>query len=360
MTPKNIQELALNYPFNDDMPATGVAMRVAPGIKWLRMPLPFALNHINLWLLEDTFQDRDGNPVQGWAIVDSGVATDEIRAAWALVLANELEGKPITRVIVTHMHPDHVGNADWLCRKLGVPLFMSLTDYAMSRSMLAKPTGSGGVQAAAHFEINGMARGDDLAKITERGNYYASMVDGLPDHMHRLLDGQYLQMGQNRWRLDVGYGHAPEHMSLYCAELNVVISGDMLLPRISTNISVWDMEPEANPLPLFLSGLDMYEALPANVLVLPSHGKPFTGAHERVQQLRDHHRDRLAELLTACRAAPCTGADACKVLFKRDLDLHQMSFALGEALAHLHALWFAGQVQRSRNAAGVWVFTAHE
>jgi glyoxylase-like metal-dependent hydrolase (beta-lactamase superfamily II) len=353
MTTKNIQELALNYPFYDEMPATGTAMLVAPGIKWLRMPLPFALNHINLWLLEDHFQGVDG-----WAVVDCGVATPEIRAAWELILANELEGKPVTRLIVTHMHPDHVGNADWLCKKLNVQLFMSLTDYAMSRSMLAKPTGSGGVQAAAHFEVHGMASGKDLAKIAERGNYYGSMVDGLPDSMHRLLGGRSLQIGANNWHLDAGYGHAPEHISLYCAALSVVISGDMLLPRISTNISVWDMEPEANPLPLFLDSLAVYEALPADVLVLPSHGKPFTGAHERVQQLRDHHRDRLAELLDACKAAPCTAADACKVLFKRELDLHQMSFAMGEALAHLHALWFAGSVQRRRSAAGAWEFVA--
>ena len=353
MSNKTQQELALNYPFNDDMPATGAVMTVAPGIKWVRMPLPFALNHINLWLLEDQFQGKDG-----WAIVDTGVATPEIRAAWELVLANALEGKPITRMIVTHMHPDHVGNANWLQQKLGVPLFMSLTDYAMSRSMLAKPTGSGGVQAAAHFEVHGMASGKDLAKIAERGNYYGSMVDGLPDSMHRLLDGHFLQIGAHRWRLDVGYGHAPEHMSLYCEALNVAISGDMLLPRISTNISVWDMEPEANPLPLFLSSLAVYEALPASVLVLPSHGKPFTGAHERVAQLREHHRDRLAELLDACRTVPCTAADACKVLFKRELDLHQMSFAMGEALAHLNALWHDGQVLRSRNAAGAWAFAA--
>ena len=348
----NSLELALNYPFADTMPATGATMQVAPGIKWLRMPLPFALNHINLWLLEDDYQGT-----AGWAIVDCGVCTPEIRAAWETVLANELAGKPITRVIVTHMHPDHVGNADWLCKKLAVPLFMSLTDYAMARSMLTKPSGTGGVQAAAHFEVHGLTSGEDLNKITQRGNYYGTMVDGLPEHMHRLLGGHRLRIGAHTWRLDAGYGHAPEHISLYCAALNVVISGDMLLPRISTNISVWDMEPESNPLPLFLDSLAVYEALPANVLVLPSHGKPFRGAHTRVAQLRDHHADRLAELLAACQSAPITAADAVKIMFKRELDFHQISFALGEALAHLHALWFEGTIKRSKNAAGAWQFS---
>jgi glyoxylase-like metal-dependent hydrolase (beta-lactamase superfamily II) len=352
----NELEKRLNYPFNDAMPATGAAMQLAPGIKWLRMPLPFALNHINLWLLDDSYHGSDGVVKHGWAIVDCGVATPEIRAAWDTILATELDGKPITRVIVTHMHPDHVGNAKWLCDKLDVPLFMSMTDYSMARSMLAKPSGSGGVQAAAHFEIHGLAKGEDLDNITQRGNYYAGMVDGLPEQMHRLLGGQTLRIGAHDWQLDAGFGHAPEHISLYCAALNVVISGDMLLPRISTNISVWDMEPESNPLPLFLDSLSVYTRLPEDVLVLPSHGKPFRGAHERVAQLREHHADRLAELLQACTAAPLTGADAVKVLFKRDLDLHQMTFAMGEALAHLHALWFDGKVRRSKNAAGAWQF----
>jgi glyoxylase-like metal-dependent hydrolase (beta-lactamase superfamily II) len=354
----NAQELALDYPFKDTMPDIGTAMVVAPGIKWLRMPLPFALNHINLWLLADEYRDADGKPITGWAIVDCGIRSPEIRAAWEQILAHELEGKPITRVIVTHMHPDHVGNADWLCKKLNVPLFMSMTDYTMSRAMLSKPSGSGGVQAAAHFEIHGLTSGEDLDKIMQRAGYYGGMVDSLPEQMNRLMDGHTLKIGAHSWRLDAGFGHAPEHISLYCAALNVIISGDMLLPRISTNISVWDMEPEANPLPLFLSSLAVYEKLPADVLVLPSHGKPFTGAHERVKQLREHHADRLAELLAACRAAPCTAADAVKVLFKRELDLHQMTFAMGEGLAHLHALWFEGVVARTKNAAGAWQFAA--
>jgi glyoxylase-like metal-dependent hydrolase (beta-lactamase superfamily II) len=349
----NSLEQRLTYPFKDTMPATGEVMLVAPGVKWVRMPLPFALNHINLWLLEDNYQGT-----QGWAIVDCGVCTPEIRMAWESILANDLDGKPITRVIVTHMHPDHVGNAKWLCDRLSAPLFMSMTDYCMARSMLAKPTGSGGVQAAAHFEIHGLAKGADLDKIIERGNYYGSMVDGLPEHVNRLLGGQTLRIGPHLWRLDAGYGHAPEHISLYCEALNLIISGDMLLPRISTNISVWDMEPESNPLPLFLDSLGVYTNLPDDVLVLPSHGKPFRGAHERVKQLRDHHAERLDELLNACRTQPLTAADAVKVMFKRELDLHQMTFALGEALAHLHALWFKGIVQRDRNAVGAWQFFA--
>ncbi len=355
----NPNELALHYPFADTMPGTGQVMSVAPGIQWLRMPLPFALNHINLWLLADEYPDANGAVQSGWAIVDCGIHSPEIRAAWNTILTEHLDGKPITRVLVTHMHPDHVGNARWLCERLNVPLYMSMSDYALSRSMLAKPSGSGGVQAAAHFEIHGLTQGADLEKIMQRASYYGSMVDGLPDQMHRLLGGQMLRIGAHDWQLFAGYGHSPEHISLHCAALNVVISGDMLLPRISTNISVWDMEPEANPLPLFLSSLDVYESLPATVLVLPSHGKPFTGAHERVQQLRDHHADRLSELLEACQSAPVTGAQAVQILFKRELDLHQMTFAMGEALAHLHALWRNGAVMRSKHAVtGVWQFAA--
>ncbi|MBS3911144.1 MAG: MBL fold metallo-hydrolase, partial [Hydrogenophaga sp.] len=178
-----------------------------------------------------------------------------------------------------------------------------------------------------------------------------------PRQYRRLMDGGQLTIGGRTWHCISGYGHAPEHMALHCPELGVLISGDMVLPRISTNVSVYDQEPEADALTLFLDSLDKYPPLPAHTLVLPSHGKPFTGLHERIQQLKDHHADRLAEVLEACQAQPCSAADILPVMFKRPLDLHQTTFAMGEAVAHLHRLWHGGQLVRSRGVDGVFRFS---
>jgi glyoxylase-like metal-dependent hydrolase (beta-lactamase superfamily II) len=172
------------------------------------------------------------------------------------------------------------------------------------------------------------------------------------------MDNLTVQIGGRGWRCISGFGHAPEHIALYCDEIQTLISGDMVLPRISTNVSVYDSEPEADSLKLFLDSIDKFLPLPAETLVLPSHGKPFTGMHERVQQLHDHHRDRLAEVMQACAKAPCSAMDIIPVLFTRALDLHQITFAMGEAVAHLHRLWFGGQLQRSRGADGVYRFQA--
>ena len=180
----------------------------------------------------------------------------------------------------------------------------------------------------------------------------------VPRQYRRMMDGDSLTIGARQWRCISGYGHAPEHISLYCKEIKVLIGGDMMLPRISTNVSVYDQEPESNSLKQFLDSIDKFRSLDAQTLTLPAHGKPFTGLYERIQQLHDHHRDRLAEVMQACAGAPCSAADILPVLFKRALDLHQTTFAMGEAVAHLHALWFEGRLQRSLSADGVYRFYA--
>ena len=176
----------------------------------------------------------------------------------------------------------------------------------------------------------------------------------------RLLDGDRIQIGGNTWVCHAGYGHAPEHMSLHCEALSTLISGDMVLPRISTNVSVYEIEPESNPLRLYLDSIKRMKALPADVLVLPSHGRPFVGLHTRVDQLVAHHDERLADVITACTEAPQCAADLLMILFRRQLDLHQTTFAMGESVAHLHALWLDGELTRRLDADGVYRFSAPE
>lgn len=346
-------EQALHYPLGETLPAPGTALSVAPGVKWLRMALPFALNHINLWLLRD---EVDG--VAGWSLVDCGISNAETQAQWEQVFATELDGLPVLRVIVTHMHPDHIGLAHWLCERWQVRLWISATDYTMARLGSQGPTGFGGEAAAAFFASHGLTDPEAVAKIKARGSYYPSLVPAVPSQFRRLQDGDTLVIGGRGWRCISGYGHAPEHIALYCPELQVLVGGDMMLPRISTNVSVYDQEPEANSLKLFLDSIDKFKTLPAQTLTLPAHGKPFTGLHARIAQLHAHHRDRLAEVLLACTEQPCSAAQMLPVLFKRTLDLHQTTFAMGEAIAHLHALWFEGRLQRRRGDDGIYRFEA--
>ena len=243
-------------------------------------------------------------------------------------------------------------------REVDCRLWISATDWNAARLASQSTTGFGGETAARFFGRHGLADPLALDKVRARSNYYASMVPQVPLRFRRLMDGTELQIDGQAWRCIAGYGHAPEHMSLYCGALGVLISGDMVLPRISTNVSVIDLEPEADPLSLYLRSLDALRALPADTLVLPSHGKPFRGLHTRIDQLHAHHAERLDELLAACRRAPCSAADALAVLFRRTLDLHQTTFAMGEAIAHLHVLERRGQVRAEDGPDGVRRFAA--
>lgn len=347
----NPLESQLDYAFGDTVPPPGTVHQVTPGVLWLRMGLPFALDHINLWLIRDA-QDTGAGLRQGWTLVDCGIANDATRAAWDSVIATALDGLPILRVIVTHCHPDHVGLADWLCRRFDAPLWMTAGEFGFARMMSAALPGVDGTAMLPHFQRHGLTDPAMLEQLQGRRSYYPTLVPAVPTAYRRIQEHDEIAIGGHGWRVITGFGHAPEHASLYCAALNLLISGDMVLPRISTNVSVFAVEPEANPVQLYLDSLRKYAGLPADALVLPSHGKPFRGLHTRIAQLQDHHRDRLAEVHQAC-AAPQSAADIVPIMFRRALDAHQLTFALGEALAHLHKLWFDGVLARQTDADGV-------
>ena len=364
----NLLEQELDYSFGDQLPALGGALEVAPGVKWIRMALPFALDHINLWLLRDEADDPrvPGEKMHGWTVVDCCISADTSKAQWETIFASELEGLPILRVIVTHMHPDHIGLAAWLCERWTTHthvcrLWISATDYNAARNNSRGTISFGGDVAADFFALHGLTDEGALAQIRARSAYYPSLVPDVPASYRRMLDGQMISIGIGRdkhnWRCISGYGHAPEHIALYCDDLKVLISGDMVLPRISTNVSVYDLEPEADSLALFLESIVRYLELPPDTLTLPSHGKPFRGLHTRIGQLQDHHRDRLDEVRSACASKPHSAADILPIMFTRKLDLHQTTFAMGESLAHLHLLWLGGELQRRLEGDGVYRFS---
>lgn len=343
----NPLESQLDYAFDALLPESGKPHEIVPGVYWLRMRLPFALDHINLWLLREEL---------GWTVVDCGISDDATRAAWESIFASFLDGLPITRVIATHCHPDHVGLADWLCKHWKAPLWMSTGEYGFARMMTAGLPGVDGSAMLPHFQRHGLRDPEMIRHLEGRKSYYPTLVPSVPTDYRRLQNGQRVSIGGRDWRVMTGFGHSPEHVSLYCADLGILISGDMVLPRISTNVSVFSIEPEANPVQQYLDSLRTYLPLPADTLVLPSHGKPFRGLHTRIAQLTAHHAERLAEVRVACRT-PQSAADIVPIMFRRPLDAHQLTFALGEALAHLHKLWFDGELQTATGTDGVVRFS---
>ncbi|MES2106228.1 MAG: MBL fold metallo-hydrolase [Pseudomonadota bacterium] len=355
----NTLEMQLNYPFGETLPDVGKVMEIAPGVLWLRMGLPFALNHINLWLLEDDYETEHGI-VQGWTAVDCGIASDATRDAWEVLFGSQTEGLrglPIVRVLATHCHPDHVGLADWLCTRWNAPLWMTAGEYSFARMMSASLPGADGTAMFPHFRKHGLVDPAMQDSIQDRKGHYVKLVPSMPSAYRRMQDGHDVRIGGRDWRVITGFGHSPEHAALYCADLNLLISGDMVLPRISTNVSVFAIEPEANPVQQYLDSLAKFAGLPDDVLILPSHGKPFKGLHIRIRQLNDHHAERLAEVMDAC-SVPQSAVDIVPVMFQRALDAHQMTFAIGEALAHLHKLWIDGALRRQLDADGVIRFVA--
>lgn len=353
----NPQEQQLEYPLGELLPAAGQAITVADGVRWLRMPLPFALDHVNLWLLRDCIEGREG-----WTVVDTGVDRAEVRDCWETVFREELGGLPVLRVLVTHMHPDHVGLAHWLCARWDAPLWMTMTDYVLGRlwagASATDPHGKGSAgddSSVRHFARHGLRDPEALEHMRARHDFYGRLVPDIPTDFRRMISGDQVAIGGRSWHVIIGYGHAPEHASLWCPALGVLIAGDMVLPRISTNVSVFALEPEGNPLPLYLASLRDYDTLPSDTLVLPSHGRPFRGLHRRVAQQLAHHADRLALAAAAC-AKPKSAFDLLPVLFHRKLDAHQMSFAMGEAIAHLHALYFDGTLRRTLDGDDVYRF----
>jgi glyoxylase-like metal-dependent hydrolase (beta-lactamase superfamily II) len=334
----------LDYAFATP-PAGADAWAVAPQLRWLRMPLPFALDHINVWLADD-------GPAH--TLIDCGIGDAPTRALWEGHFATTMAGKPIGRIVATHCHPDHVGNAAWLSERFGACVAMTYAEYMTAHAFRGQHAGFDLDATLALFRRHGMSD-EHLTSMERRGNRYARGVPELPTSFDRLRDGDAIAFAGSTWRVIEGHGHSPEHASLWSAERGVLISGDMLLPKISTNVSVSPVGPDADPLREFLDSLSAFEALPADTLVLPSHGLPFRGIAVRVAQLRAHHAARLAELEAAIRAgdAPLCAHDAVPLLFGgRALDAQQRFFAMGETIAHLNHLWRAGRAERRVDDTG--------
>lgn len=322
---KPASALAFEFP---DTPATGSTLQVADGVHWLRMPLPFALSHINLWLLEDN---------DGWVIVDTGLHVEESTDIWQATLSGVMGGRKVSRIITTHMHPDHAGNAGWLQEKTGAEFLMTRQEYLYCR-MLMNDSGRTAPKAAVEFYRAAGFADEDLERYRKAFGMFGKFIAPMPESYRRLQHGETHRIGERDWQIIVGSGHSPEHACLYNHDLNVLISGDQLLPTISSNVSVWPTEPHANPLQDWLASLDLLAAcLPEDVLVLPAHGRPIRGAHDRLDALREEHRGALQRLQEHC-AEPRRVVDVFSAVFGREMNSRELIMASGEAIAHLHWL----------------------
>lgn len=309
-------------------------MVMADDITWLRMPLPFSLNHINLWLLRD-----DG----GWVIVDTGVDSNKSRDVWRNVFSGPMGGDPATHVIATHLHPDHVGCADWLVHQFDVDLWMTREEYMLCR-VLVSDTGRPAPEEGIRFYKAAGFSEEQIAVYKANFGMFGRLVRNMPDAYKRMVDGEHLSFAGHEWEVIVGRGHSPEHACLYDAGRNILISGDQILPAISPNVSVWPTEPLANPLNDWFDSLEKLKSrLPEDVLVLPAHGKPFRGVHPRLDALAKEHTDRLETLLDIC-AEPLRVVDMFESLYAARIGDNNRIMATGEALAHLHYLCETGEM----------------
>lgn len=335
-------ERGLTYPALA-MPSAGEATVAAPGVLWLRSPLPMALNHINIYAIEDG---------EGWAVVDAGMATAASREGWMEALAGPLGGRPITRVICTHMHPDHIGLAGWLCGQFDAPLLMSRTEYVTARLLIGDEILGPPSSAETFYRAAGWSD-EQIARWRDGYGGFGRMVQDFPRDYGRVQDGEVLIIGGDEWRVVVGEGHSPEHVCLWREKDGVFIAGDQILPRISSNISVWATEPLADPLGDWLRSLAALRSqLPGDLLVLPSHGEPFYGVTLRLDALIRGHETALKRLEKTLRT-PRRVIDVFGALFARPVGDGVLGMATGEALAHLNYLDRQGRVRRVRDGDGV-------
>ncbi len=338
----------LDYPYAAH-PAPAQTVEIAPGVRWLTMPMGGSLTHINLYLLAD----RDG-----WWIVDTGLNNDETAGLWRQLFDSDMGGKPVVGVICTHFHPDHIGQCATLTEHFRCPLYMSRSEYYQARAFMGSGPGSHwSWQGQEFYERAGMPKSylEGLQKAFSSRASDGMTMPTLPMGFQRLQDGDTLSIGEHEWRIVVGSGHSPEHACLYCADLKLFISGDQILPIITSNVSVHPTEPEANPLKDWMNSHDKLLSLPEDLLVLPAHNLPFRGVRSRLRELIGHHEDRMLAVEEHC-VEPAIAKDLLPVLFARELDPRQMMMALGEAIAHVHLLMHRNRLDRELGEDGRYYY----
>ncbi len=337
----------IRYPF-ETPPSEGEATNVADGVLWVRLPLPMALDHVNVF----AFDEGDS-----WTIVDTGFSTQKTKAIWETLLAGPLAGKPVSRLIVTHYHPDHIGLAGWFMAK-GAELVTTRTSYVTGRMLTLDEQPTYPDETVTFYRRAGMDAAILEKRLQERPFNFADCVDPIPLGYTRIQEGQTIHFGGRTWDIRTGDGHAPEHATFWSREDNLVVGGDQLLPSISANLGVYPTEPEADPVKEWLASCEAFKQhAGADQLILPGHKLPFTGLPFRLEQMIDNHvgcLDRLMEHLQT----PKTAGECFPPLFKRKIGAGEYGLALVEAVAHLNHLLHAGKITRTIRDDGAYLWQA--
>jgi glyoxylase-like metal-dependent hydrolase (beta-lactamase superfamily II) len=334
----------LTYPWSRGAnPTPGEPQQIAEGVYWARFAMPISLDHINLWLLEDE---------DGWTVVDTCLNIPSARETWEQLFSGFMQGKPVKRVICTHLHPDHVGLAGWLTERFDCELWMSREEFLMCRAMTAD-TGRPAPEVAIRFYKAAGYDEEQLEDYRKKFGNFGRAIAPLPDSFRRLVDRETITIGDRYWQVIIGSGHSPEHATLYCPALKLLISGDQVLPRITPNVSVFPTEPHGDPLKEWLgSSARLREMLPDDLLVLPAHEAPFYGLHVRMNQLIGGHKRDLGKLWDYL-AEPRRAVDCFPALFKREIGGGSMGLATGETLAHLNCLLGRRSITFTTDSEGV-------
>lgn len=347
--PRSYPDSATNgirYPWPEP-PAEGEAIEVAPGIFWMRLPLPMALDHVNIYALDEG---------DGWTVVDTGLQSRRTIAIWESLLSGPLQGRPVLRVILTHHHPDHVGMAGWLMARFGAELWTSRTAWLMARMLILDVEERPTPEALAYWRSAGMDPDIYATRKAARPLNFADTCAPLPVGYTRLREGDTITAAGRTWDVRMGNGHAPEHLTLWSRDCNLVIAGDQILPSISPNLGVYPTEPDADPVAEWLEACGrLAEHAHEDNLVLGGHKLPFTGLPLRMRQLIENHRGALTRL-EAHLDQPRTAVECFAPLFKRRVDAGSYGHALVESVAHLNHLHKLGRITRHARADGAWLW----
>ncbi|MDK3072252.1 MBL fold metallo-hydrolase [Sedimentitalea sp. JM2-8] len=338
----------LRYPW-DEPPERGMALEVAPGVLWMRLPLPMKLDHVNVYALDDG---------DGWTLIDTGFDTGLTREIWTGLLAGPLAGKPVRRVVVTHHHPDHIGLAGWFQTDHGAELVTTRTAWLFARMLLLDNQPRPTAETLAFWRRAGMDPEIYAQRAEEKPFNYADIVAPMPLGFSRVKQGDVIEMGGRTWDVHIGNGHAPEHATFWSREDDLVIAGDQILSSISPNIGVYATEPEADPLAEWLEACERFLPLArADHLVLGGHKLPFTGLPFRLHQLIENHHGGLRRLLEFLQQ-PHVASDCFATLFKRRIGAGEYGLALVESVANVNHLYKAGLVSRTPRGDGAWLYQA--
>jgi glyoxylase-like metal-dependent hydrolase (beta-lactamase superfamily II) len=339
----------LEFPFSAP-PGVGKTIEVRPGIFWARLALPFRLDHVNIYLIEDG---------DGLALIDTGIDNAASRDVWEALLAGPLAGRRLSRIIATHFHPDHIGLAGWLCERFGLQLAMSQTEYLMALNIRLDPGALKSEPYRGFYRSHGLTE-EATEILLGNGLNYLRMVSTPPRTFLRLVAEDQVKIGGRTFEVMTGPGHSAEQVMLYSEQDNLILCGDQILAKISPNVSVEAVDPDGDPLGLYLRSLErLKRTLREDVLVLPGHNLPFVGLHIRADELAAHHAARCAAVLEACRIEPRTVAELVPVIFGRKIENpHQLVFAFGEALAHVNFMIGRGTVRIANAKDGLAIAAA--